>query len=238
MKLRNTTLKIILSVFIFSVALCQQVYAETSTTTNSTTTATSTEEISEKNKRNQVLTVISPNGGEQYTQGDKIMYKWSKGKISKKLEATLINTEGEVVYTKKLPNGWGVNKKMISKKETRKIEAGEYILSICDVSKTSTSTSVCDKSDGSFTLLEFGVSSTTATSTATTTKNYKESKNHKTKEICQITKTKSIDGVEVVTTKDVKCNSKEFRKTSKKNKKMITTPVIEAVSTKTGEDTE
>jgi hypothetical protein len=98
----------------------------------------------------QKIEMLSPSaisGAEYFKRGQKIPYSFKLAKNSKNLEILLIShPKNEIVYKAKKYDGWGISKKIISKKDTAKLMPGDYKLSICD--KTDPQVFVCDITDG------------------------------------------------------------------------------------------
>jgi hypothetical protein len=137
MNFKNKTIKIVLTSVLFSVLLIQQADAAASTTA----------------EKGQSITLVSPNGGETFDQGQKITYKWKQTRNSKKIEVNVLTASTSVsVYEAKRYDGRGTNSKIISKEATSKIPAGQYVLKICDV--TDATSTVCDISEKPFTITD------------------------------------------------------------------------------------
>lgn len=102
-------------------------------------------EVATSTPKEQQITIISPNGGETYNRGDKIMYTYKLKTNSKNLVVKLLDdSTSQVVYEVKRYDGWGTNTKVIDNDATAKISAGNYRLQICDMSEKKP---VCDMSD-------------------------------------------------------------------------------------------
>jgi hypothetical protein len=100
----------------------------------------------------QEIKIKSPNGGEQFYKGENIPYNYHLKKNTKNLLIELVDADKNIVeFSAKRFDGWGDNRKIISKKETKNIPGGMYILRICD---TSTRVPVCDVSDGRITVVD------------------------------------------------------------------------------------
>lgn len=109
------------------------------------------EKVGESISNKQIIKILSPNGDEDFNSGEKISYSWEQKNNSKKLEVSLIDTEGKSVYLVKRYDGRGTNKKIITKQATAKIIPGEYRLQICDL-ESGPNSGICDVSDETFTL--------------------------------------------------------------------------------------
>lgn len=109
-------------------------------------------DVATSTPKEQKIEIKSPNGGEQFYKGESINYNYKLAKNTKNLLIELVDADKNTVgYTAKRYDGWGDNRKVISKEETKKIPGGMYILRICD---TSTRVPVCDVSDGRITIVD------------------------------------------------------------------------------------
>ncbi|MEN9921664.1 MAG: trimeric autotransporter adhesin [Candidatus Parcubacteria bacterium] len=109
-------------------------------------------DVAPREEKEQKIEIKSPNGGEQFYKGESINYNYKLAKNTKNLLVELVDADQNTVeYSVKRYDGWGDNRKIISKDATKKIPGGMYILRICD---TSTRVPVCDVSDGRITIVD------------------------------------------------------------------------------------
>jgi len=107
--------------------------------------------LTSEEPKTQLITVISPNGGESYNRGQSISYKWNQNLKTKKLEVSIINAStSEVVYSTKRFDSRGNNTKFLGGAVTSGLVAGAYKIKICDA--VNPTNPVCDMSNESFTI--------------------------------------------------------------------------------------